>query len=189
MMNETVLNTPALEEDVVALAEQLGQDLQRQGWLVGVAESCTGGLLGATITSVAGSSAWFDRGFITYSNDAKIENLEVSPETLERHGAVSEPVAIEMASGVLLGAPDAHVAVSITGIAGPDGGTPGKPVGMVCFGFAVRAGEGITTRAATRVFPGNRAEIRLAAVGAALRGLLESIDARVTDVRATPVIA
>jgi nicotinamide-nucleotide amidase len=168
--------------DTLALAEQLGQDLQRQGWFIGTAESCTGGLLAGAITSVPGSSAWFERGFVTYTNEAKVQDLEVSPDTLDHFGAVSEPVALEMASGVLL-ASSAHVAVSVTGIAGPDGGTPGKPVGMVCFGFAVRKGEGIVSRAATHLFDGDRAQVRQAAVDYALRGALELIDARSTDAR------
>lgn len=169
--------------EVGGLAEQLGQELQRQGWMIATAESCTGGLLGAAITAIPGSSAWFDRGYVTYSNAAKSEDLGVLPEALETHGAVSEHVAMEMANGVLLQCPDAQVAVSITGIAGPDGGTPGKPVGMVCFGFASRVGEGIATRAATQVFDGNRQQVRLAAVDFALRGALESVDARSIDVR------
>jgi nicotinamide-nucleotide amidase len=158
------------------------QDLQRQGWFIGTAESCTGGLLAGAITSVPGSSAWFERGFVTYTNEAKVQDLEVSPDTLDHFGAVSEPVALEMASGVLLSSP-AHVAVSITGIAGPDGGTPGKPVGMVCFGFAARKGEGIVSRAATHLFEGDRSQVRQAAVQYALRGALELIDARSADVR------
>jgi nicotinamide-nucleotide amidase len=171
-------------DTTLALAEQLGQDLQRQGWMIGTAESCTGGLLAGAITSVAGSSAWFERGFVTYTNDAKVEDLDVSPDTLEHFGAVSEPVALEMASGVLLSSP-AHVAVSVTGIAGPGGGTPGKPVGMVCFGFAARAAEGIVSRAATHLFDGDRSQVRQAAVEFALRGALELIDARSVDVRTT----
>lgn len=169
--------------NVVGLAEQLGQDLQRQEWMIATAESCTGGLLSGMMTAIPGASAWFDRGYVTYSNEAKIDDLSVSAETLELYGAVSEPIAIEMASGVLLACPSANVAVSITGIAGPDGGTSGKPVGMVCFGFASRAGEGITTRAATQVFAGDRFQVRMAAIEFALRGSLELVDARSVDVR------
>ena len=157
---------------VNALAATLGQELMRRGWMMGTAESCTGGLLAGALTSVPGSSGWFDRGFITYSNEAKVNELDVSSETLDLFGAVSEPVALEMASGVLLAASPCHIAVSTTGIAGPDGGTPGKPVGLVCFGFAMRAGDGITTLAATHTFSGNRAEVRHAAVDFALRGVL-----------------
>jgi nicotinamide-nucleotide amidase len=164
-----------LDTQVVALAALLGKELARRNWMMGTAESCTGGLLAGAITAVAGSSGWFDRGFVTYSNEAKVVDLEVSPDTLNLYGAVSEPVAQEMASGVLLASRLAHVAVSTTGIAGPEGGTPGKPVGMVCFGFAIRAGDGITSRAATHVFPGDRAQIREQAVVFALRGVLETI--------------
>lgn len=170
------------DANTLALAEQLGQDLHRQGWMIATAESCTGGLLAGAITAVPGASSWFERGFVTYTNEAKQQDLEVSAETLEHFGAVSEPIALEMASGVLL-VSMAHVGVSITGIAGPDGDTPGKPIGMVCFGFAARAGEGIVTRAVTQVFPGDRTQVRQAAVEFALRGALELIDSRSVDVR------
>ncbi|ARP93741.1 CinA family protein [Bordetella genomosp. 13] len=168
---------PALltEATIRGLAEMVGEALVEKGWMVGTAESCTGGLLAGAITSVAGSSEWFERGYVTYSNAAKVSELEVSEATLDHFGAVSEPVAQEMANGVLLAVGSAHVAVSTTGIAGPGGATPGKPVGMVCFGFAIRAGEGIATRAATHVFQGDRAQVRQAAVEFALRGLLETV--------------
>lgn len=160
----------------LGLAERLGAALQRRGWLLGTAESCTAGLVAAAVTSVPGSSMWFERGFVTYSNAAKVAMLEVSEDTLEHFGVVSEPIALEMANGVLLSADAAHVAVSTTGIAGPDGGTPGKPVGMVCFGFAMRTRDGVTSRAVTHVFPGNRAQVRDAAVDFALKGLLELLE-------------
>lgn len=163
------------EAQALGLAENLGAALQRGGVMMGTAESCTGGLLAGAITSVAGSSAWFERGFVTYSNAAKVAELSVSGETLDRFGAVSEAVALEMANGVLLATPHAHIAAATTGIAGPGGATPGKPVGMVCFGFAMRSAEGITSRALTEVFTGDRAQIRQAAVIYALRGLLELI--------------
>ncbi|WP_315137606.1 CinA family protein [Achromobacter marplatensis] len=167
------------EATTVGLAERLGDSMRRHGWMLGTAESCTGGLLAGAMTSVAGSSEWFERGFVTYSNEAKVEELDVSPDALHHFGAVSEPVALEMANGVLLMAPAAHVAVSTTGIAGPGGATPGKPVGMVCFGFAMRVGDGITSRAVTHVFPGDRTQVRQAAVEFALRGLLEFVGAPV----------
>lgn len=168
---------PALltEATIRGLAEMVGQALMEKEWMMGTAESCTGGLLAGAITSTPGSSQWFERGYVTYSNTAKMTDLGVSPDTLDHHGAVSEPTAQEMASGVLLACPDAHVAVSTTGIAGPDGGTTGKPVGMVCFGFATRAGEGIATRSATHVFSGDRAQVRQGAVEFALRSLLEML--------------
>ncbi|MFD4837332.1 CinA family protein [Achromobacter sp. NPDC058515] len=167
------------EATTFGLAEQLGDALRRHGWMLGTAESCTGGLLAGAVTAVAGSSDWFERGFVTYSNEAKVAELEVSPDALHHFGAVSEPVALEMANGVLLGVPAAHVAVSTTGIAGPGGATPGKPVGMVCFGFAKRVGDGISSRAVTHVFPGDRAHVRQAAVEFALRNLLEFVGAPV----------
>jgi nicotinamide-nucleotide amidase len=166
------------DADVIALAARLGKELARRGWMMGTAESCTGGLLAGAITSVPGSSRWFERGYITYSNEAKAVDLEVSDETLGSFGAVSEPVAAEMANGVLLASRVSHLAVSTTGIAGPEGGTPGKPVGMVCFGFAMRAGAGITTLSATHVFSGDRAQVRMSAVAFALQGMLEMIGAR-----------
>lgn len=167
------------EATTFGLAERLGDAMRRHGWMLGTAESCTGGLLAGAVTAVAGSSDWFDRGFVTYSNEAKVAELEVSPDALHHFGAVSEPVALEMANGVLLAVPGAHVAVSTTGIAGPGGATPGKPVGMVCFGFAMRVGDGISSRAVTHVFPGDRAQVRQAAVEFALRGLLEFVGAPV----------
>ncbi len=167
------------EATVMGLAERLGDTMRRHGWMLGTAESCTGGLLAGAMTSVAGSSDWFERGFVTYSNDAKVSELDVSPDALHHFGAVSEPVALEMANGVLLATPAAYVAVSTTGIAGPGGATPGKPVGMVCFGFAMRVADGITSRAVTHVFPGDRSQVRHGAVEYALRGLLEFLGAPV----------
>lgn len=171
------------EATILGLAEQLGDAMRRHGWMLGTAESCTGGLLAGAVTAVAGSSDWFDRGFVTYSNEAKVIDLEVSPDALHHFGAVSEPVALEMANGVLLAVPAAQVAVSTTGIAGPGGATPGKPVGMVCFGFAKRVGDGISSRAVTHVFPGDRAQVRHAAVEFALRGLLEFLGTPVSAPR------
>jgi nicotinamide-nucleotide amidase len=151
-----------------AYAPQLGQLLIDRGWMFACAESCTGGLLAAAMTDTPGSSQWFDRGFVTYSNAAKVEQLLVNVDTLERFGAVSEETAMEMAAGVLAAGRLSHFAISTTGIAGPDGGTPGKPVGMVCFGFAQRAAQGVVTRAMTRIFEGDRTQIRHAAVAFAL---------------------
>ena len=142
-------------------AHQLGETLIQRGWMMATAESCTGGLLSAALTDVPGSSQWFDRGFVTYSNDAKMAMLDVSADTLDRHGAVSEEVAIQMAEGVLFKVPTSAIAVSVTGVAGPGGGTEAKPVGMVCFALAKRASEGIVTLPFTRHFEGDRAEVRL----------------------------
>ena len=151
----------------VAIA--LGKALQRWGLRVATAESCTGGRIAGAITDVAGSSGWFDRGFVTYSNDAKIEMLGVRAETVAAHGAVSEAVAAEMAAGALARSA-ADLAVAVTGIAGPDGGSPAKPVGTVCFAWARKDGL-IATE--TQRFPGDRAAVRRATVDVALQGLID----------------
>jgi nicotinamide-nucleotide amidase len=154
-------------------AVALGEALQGRGWLCATAESCTGGLVAGAITAIAGSSAWFDRGFVTYSNEAKVELLFVPPELLASDGAVSEATARAMAAGALA-ASRAHVAVAVTGIAGPGGAVPGKPVGTVCFAWAARNGS---MRAETRLLPGDRAAVRAASVGIALAGLCEVVQA------------
>lgn len=152
-----------------ALAVQIGVRLKARGWLLATAESCTGGWAAQVVTSVPGSSEWFERGFVTYSNDAKREVLGVRAATLDRHGAVSEETAREMAAGALA-ASRAHVALAITGVAGPTGGTPGKPVGMVCLAWAVRDGA---VEAATRRFDGDREAVRRASVMLALQGVID----------------
>ncbi|MFT0850190.1 nicotinamide-nucleotide amidohydrolase family protein [Achromobacter sp. F4_2707] len=157
-----------MNEEIAQLSRALGEHLASKGWMFSCAESCTGGLLAAAMTDIPGSSQWFDRGIVSYSNAAKEDLLDVHADTLERFGAVSEETAMEMAAGVLANAPLSHMAISTTGIAGPDGATPGKPVGMVCFGFATRAGQGVVTRAETRVFQGDRQAVRTAAVKFAL---------------------
>ena len=146
----------------------LGRALEARGWQAVTAESCTGGLVAGAITDVAGSSGWFDRSFVTYSNDAKESMLGVPRALLEAHGAVSEETARAMADGALARS-RADVAVAITGIAGPGGATPGKPVGMVCFAFARREAA---TRSFTRQLAGDRAAVRAASVDIALEGLL-----------------
>ncbi len=150
-----------------SLAVQLGQQLAKRELMVATAESCTGGLVAGAITEVAGSSSWFERGYVTYSNHAKVEALDVAPDLIEQHGAVSEEVARAMAEGALV-ASRAQWAVSITGIAGPGGGTPGKPVGTVCFAFA--DASGVTSE--TMRFDGDRAQVREQSVAHALGGLL-----------------
>jgi nicotinamide-nucleotide amidase len=154
-------------------AAELGRALETRGWRVATAESCTGGLIAGAITDVAGSSAWFDRGFVTYSNAAKIEMLGVLAETLGFHGAVSEPTARQMAAGALARS-SADLTVAVTGVAGPSGGTPDKPVGMVCLAWATRDG-GVDS--ATHYFDGGRAEVRRKTVVAALAGLLDRASA------------
>jgi nicotinamide-nucleotide amidase len=161
------MRTP--DEELFELSERVGQLLGRRGWLLTTAESCTGGWVGQVITAVAGSSAWYDRGFITYTNRSKQELLGVSSTTLERFGAVSEETVQEMAQGALKNS-QAQISVSLSGIAGPGGGTPKKPVGAVCIGWATVDGGVIST--ACR-FGGDREEIRSRAVAAALRGLIE----------------
>jgi len=151
-----------------ALATEVGGALHARGWMLAAVESCTGGWVAMAVTAIAGSSAWFDRGFVTYSNEAKQALVGVSAATLERCGAVSEDTAREMAAGGLAHS-GADIAVSITGVAGPGGGTPAKPVGMVCFGWAVRGGG---VHAETRYFEGDRASVRRQSVEHALRGVL-----------------
>jgi nicotinamide-nucleotide amidase len=158
--------------DLKGLAQRLAENLLRGGRMLAVAESCTGGWLAKSLTDVAGSSAWFERGFVTYSNAAKREMLGVSAGTLAEHGAVSEAVVREMAQGVLAHS-HADVAVAISGIAGPGGGTPDKPVGTVCFAWAARAGleEVVTCR-----FEGDRDAVRRHAVQHALERLLDLLE-------------
>ena len=151
-----------------ALAAALGEALCARGWLCATAESCTGGLVAGAITDIAGSSGWFERGFVTYSNEAKAEMLFVPQTTIDDFGAVSEPTARAMAQGALARS-RAHVAVAVTGIAGPGGAVPGKPVGTVCFAWAARDGD---TRVETRHLPGDREAVRHVSVTIALEGLV-----------------
>ena len=146
---------------------ELADLLLKKRLLLATAESCTGGLIAAACTDLAGSSAWFERGFVTYSNAAKIELLEVDADLIAQHGAVSEEVARAMAQGAL-NRSCAHVAVSVTGVAGPTGGTAAKPVGTVWFGFATSTG--VVTE--TRLFPGDRTAVRQATVQHALEQLI-----------------
>jgi nicotinamide-nucleotide amidase len=155
------------EMELEALAAELGSALLRQGWQLTTAESCTGGWLAQVVTSVAGSSAWFDRGFVTYSNAAKQDMLGVQAATLASCGAVSEATAREMARGALVHSA-AQLAMAITGIAGPGGGTPEKPVGTVCFAWCV---SGQPESSTTCQFSGERSQIRSASVAFALRQL------------------
>ena len=157
-------------------AQRLGTALLTHQMRLASAESCTGGLIAANITSISGSSQWFDRGYITYSNEAKKQDLRVNTDTLALFGAVSEQTAMEMATGVLGMSAAADIAIATTGIAGPTGEMPGKPVGMVCFGFARRAGEGIVAHAHTEVFKGDRHQIREAATLFALEHAIDLID-------------
>lgn len=161
-----------MDTELTMLADHLGHALKQAGYSVATAESCTGGWLGEVLTSIPGSSLWYERGFITYSNMAKREMLGVKTDLLTRYGAVSEPTARAMAEGALAHS-HADLAVAITGIAGPGGGTPDKPVGMVCFAWAVRKAP---TRSGTERFSGDREAIRRQAVKTALLGLQTSLD-------------
>jgi nicotinamide-nucleotide amidase len=154
------------------LAQRVGQALAAQRLMLATAESCTGGLIAGAITDIAGSSGWFERGFVTYSNEAKLEMLGVRPETLAAHGAVSEATAAEMAQGAIANS-RADFGVAVTGVAGPDGGAAEKPVGTVCFGWARKGGAVDTV---TLHFAGDREAVRVATVEAALAGLLDRLD-------------
>jgi nicotinamide-nucleotide amidase len=158
-------------EELHQLASELGDKMLARGWMLATAESCTGGWAGQLITSIPGSSHWYERGFITYANAAKTEMLGVPPEILETHGAVSEETAVAMAAGALKHS-HAQAALAISGIAGPGGGTPQKPVGLVCYGWALADG---TRMSSTCRLDGDREEIRSRAVAAALRGLIELV--------------
>jgi nicotinamide-nucleotide amidase len=154
------------------LVAQLADLLLRRRWLLATAESCTGGMIAAVCTDLAGSSAWFECGFVTYSNAAKIDLLGVDADLIAQHGAVSEPVARAMAQGARSRS-RAQVAVSVTGVAGPTGGSATKPVGTVWFGFATSAG--VTTE--TCLFAGDRAAVREATVQHALQRLIATVGA------------
>jgi len=149
---------------------RLARVLQDKGWMLATAESCTGGMIAATCTDLAGSSNWFERGFVVYSNEAKTELLGVDAALIETHGAVSEVVARAMAFGAVRHS-RAQVSVAVTGIAGPSGGSKDKPVGTVWFGYMV---DGLLS-SETQRFDGDRAAVREATVQWALRGLLQRL--------------
>ena len=162
-------DAPPLPEVLARIAALLPQ----RGWMLATAESCTGGLIAGACTDLSGSSLWFDRGFVTYSNAAKTEMLGVPAALIAQHGAVSEPVARAMAEGAVQRS-GARVSVAVTGVAGPTGGTPDKPVGLVWFGWSV-AGR---THSESRHFPGDRATVRAATVRHALTRLLALLQAQ-----------
>ena len=159
-----------LEAEIDRLSRELGEALQARGWFAATAESCTGGGVATAITDIAGSSGWFDRGFVTYTNEAKQQMLGVSIDSLLRHGAVSEAVVLEMARGGLARS-DAGICVAISGIAGPGGGSDDKPVGTVWFGWSMQ-GQAWTEWSR---FDGDRDAVRTATVRHALDGLLERL--------------
>jgi nicotinamide-nucleotide amidase len=153
------------------LAARVGRRLLKQHRQVATAESCTGGWIAKTLTDIAGSSQWFVEGFVTYSNESKVQRLGVPRAVLEKAGAVSEATVRAMAAGALRRS-KAQVAVAVTGIAGPDGGTPGKPVGTVWLGWATRRGRTIRVDTKLKHFRGNREAVRGKTVRVALQGLL-----------------
>jgi nicotinamide-nucleotide amidase len=157
------------DNELLALAQQLGDLLKEKGLLLVTAESCTGGWIGQMVTAVPGSSAWYDRGFITYSNLAKQQMLSVQSETLAQHGAVSEQTVREMAQGAIKMS-QAQVSVAVTGIAGPAGGSEEKPVGTVCFAWVLK-NQFVFCK--TYLFNGDRAAIRRQSVEMGLQNTLE----------------
>ena len=161
-----------MEAELRRLSESVGAAMSRLGIKLACAESCTGGWVAAAVTATAGSSGWFARGFVTYSNDAKQEMLDVPAATLATHGAVSEATAQAMARGALAHS-HAQIALAITGIAGPEGGSSSKPVGTVCFSWC-REGEPATSE--TRLFSGDREAVRRSALIHALSGLLTRLE-------------
>lgn len=156
------------------LAAQVGEMLKSHGFMLATAESCTGGGVAHAVTEIPGSSDWFERGFVTYANAAKTEMLGVREETLRLHGAVSEATVREMAEGALRHS-HAHTSLAVSGIAGPGGGTPEKPVGTVWFAWSLRNGA---THARKHFLTGNRAEIRAQSVRICLQGVLELLAGR-----------
>lgn len=165
------MNSPS-DERLQALAAAVADVLSRKGWMLATAESCTGGWIAKICTDLAGSSAWFERGFVTYTNEAKQELLEVQGATLATHGAVSEATAREMAEGALAHS-RARVSLAVSGIAGPGGATPDKPVGTVCFAWMV---EGRAAASERCLFDGDRDAVRRQAVARALEGVLKQCD-------------
>ena len=160
------------EREISRLVRELGALLLERGETIALAESCTGGWIGQAITGLPGSSGWFDAGFVTYSNDAKQRLLGVSRQTLRRHGAVSAETAAEMADGALRRG-GTHWSLAVTGIAGPTGGTPARPVGTVLFAWAGRNG---LRESETMRFDGNRRAVRMQSVAHALAGLLRRVN-------------
>ncbi|MFO1372535.1 MAG: nicotinamide-nucleotide amidase [Candidatus Competibacteraceae bacterium] len=162
-------NQNPAQQNLYELATQVGIALRTRNRTLAIAESCTGGWIAKVVTDIPGSSDWFDRGFVTYSNAAKVELLGVQEATVTHHGAVSAEVVAEMAVGALQRS-RANVVIAVSGIAGPDGGTPDKPVGTVYMVWALRDGP---TRAECLHLDGNRDAVRLKSVAAALQGILD----------------
>jgi nicotinamide-nucleotide amidase len=163
-----MMRVNSMETELLQLAAQLGRSLQAKGEKIATAESCTGGWIAQMITEIAGSSAWFDRGFVTYSNAAKVQMLGVRPETLQQYGAVSAETAREMVNGALAHS-EATCAIAVTGIAGPDGGTLEKPVGTV---YIAWKSKHKATKVIKQQFSGDRHQIRAQTVKIAIEGAL-----------------
>ncbi|MFZ6746539.1 CinA family protein [Undibacterium sp. JH2W] len=157
-------------QNAIELATQVGEELKSKKLILSIAESCTGGGVAHAITEIAGSSEWFDCGFVTYSNSSKTELLDIPAALIAQHGAVSEEIAAAMAQGALANS-EAHLSLSTTGIAGPSGAVPGKPVGTICFGWVV----GGVTHTERLVFAGDRKAVREQTVVHALDKLLRYI--------------
>jgi nicotinamide-nucleotide amidase len=163
-------------DDIIDLAARLGRALQRKGLLLTTAESCTGGGVAQAITEIDGASNWFDCGFVTYSNASKTELLDVPAALIAQHGTVSEEVAGAMAEGALANS-NGHVSLSTTGIAGPGGAVPGKPVGTVCFGWAIGDHTSHThTHTERLVFKGDRQAVRQQTVAHSLKSMLRFLE-------------
>ncbi len=158
-----------MDNTLFDLAERLGQSLKAKGYKIATAESCTGGWIAQAITEIPGSSAWFDRGFVTYSNSAKVQMLGVNPQTLAQFGAVSAEIALQMTSGALANS-EADWVVAVTGIAGPDGGSEEKPVGTIYVAWQDKAGNSKVERLQ---LSGNRHQIRKLTVKNAIEGFFE----------------
>ncbi len=160
-----------MDKQITEFAEKLGHALKQKGFMLATAESCTGGGIAQAITEIAGSSTWFDRGFVTYSNLSKVQMLNVNQRSLDQHGAVSEVVAKEMVEGALKNS-ESDMAVSVTGIAGPTGGTEFKPVGMVYIAWGFKSEAVVCEK---YVFLGSRTEVRTQTIVCALKHCLEKI--------------
>jgi len=166
------MNISGSDDQLNELAKALGQGLHDKEWMLATAESCTGGWVAKTLTDIVGSSAWFERGFVSYSNHSKHELLGVPEDIIAEHGAVSEATVRAMASGALQHS-HAQLSLAITGIAGPSGGTPYKPVGTVWFAWASQQHPVLSE---TRIFGGDRDAIRRQAVATALQGAMSYLD-------------
>lgn len=162
--------TTEADADLFNLAQEVGVALSAAGLMLATAESCTGGWIAQSVTDIAGSSGWFERGFVVYTNEAKTDLLGVNPAIIAAHGAVSEATALAMVAGALAHS-RAHVAVAVTGVAGPGGGSPEKPVGTVWLAWQRRDREAIARLAR---FDGDRRAVRRQTVLAALRGVIDA---------------